>query len=359
MNRQTLIILLVALCMLLCFGLGLGMGFLMGRRSGPPPVDGRTPATATTPSPSESASAAPQTAPPTSPTAENRPSLADVPDLASPEAYRRALDADFPDEAFAYGGIPELQDPDLADDWGYQVLRDHEWNERFFIGYSNKRKNPLWATYHLPRIVDKKEYHRKGNFRIDSRTEAYVREDDFKGTGYHRGHLVPNGAIVYRFGPQKEGGAYDTFFMSNVMPQTPDLNMGIWRILETKVSEHFADWFDGVWVIGGPIFDDEIETLGPGIEIPDACYKIVVDEDTENGRVRVVAFVIPQDVDKDVRRLSPFLETVDEVERLTGLNFLPALHDPLEDAIESSPADAAWHVDALPDDWFVPSWKRR
>ena len=83
-------------------------------------------------------------------------------------------------------------------------------------------------------------------------------------------------------------------FMANIVPQKPDLNRRIWRMLEERVAKKYAIDFEEVWIITGPVYDENREALKSGVEIPDAFFKIIVDE--VSGNPRVLAFVIDQDV---------------------------------------------------------------
>ena len=94
--------------------------------------------------------------------------------------------------------------------------------------------------------------------------------------------------------------------------------------------------FEEVWIITGPVYDEHKERLASGVEIPDAFFKIIVDE--VSGKPRVLAFMIDQDVTGS-ERFSRFLTSVDEVEKETRLDFLAELEDGLEEEIE---AEKVW-----------------
>ena len=105
--------------------------------------------------------------------------------------------------------------------------------------------------------------------------------------------------------------------------------------MQAKIPQHF----DEVWIITGPIFDENIEKLESGVEIPDSFYKIIIDE-KENGP-RILAFIIPQEVESS-ESLDKFLTNVDEIEQLTKLDFMSELEDDLEDKIEAEKAEGVW-----------------
>lgn len=140
--------------------------------------------------------------------------------------------------------------------------------------------------------------------------------DDYAGTGYDKGHVAPDGDLS--FDQQVE---YESFLMTNMMPQSGGLNRGIWKLLETATRGWAVQRNTSITVYAGPIYAANNPTIGKNkVVVPHAFYKIVIDNKTKE----VLAFIFPhkgsQGNDLDVVR-----STVAEVERQTGLKFpLPA-----------------------------------
>lgn len=88
--------------------------------------------------------------------------------------------------------------------------------------------------------------------------------------------MAPKYVIETRYGRE---AMKQTFLMSNVWPQTPDLNRGPWERLETPISRglydmpSYVETYGAIWVITGPIFEGDVETVPSGDEIPDRFYK--------------------------------------------------------------------------------------
>ncbi len=225
-----------------------------------------------------------------------------------------------------YGGKPETN----------QVLNILE-NMSYYSAYSETRRNPIWVAYRLDAHKGQNKFTRPGKFITDFRTKAKVSQGLYSKTGYDRGHLCPNSAIAARYGKK---GQIETFLMSNISPQKPELNRKVWERLE-RLEEGYANKFDGIWVITGPIFNQHVELLNNLIEIPDAFYKILIDED--KGRVRVLPFIVPQKVTgKEI--LNEFLTSVDEIERQTNLDFFTPMDDEYENKLESYvPGKTMWN----------------
>jgi endonuclease G len=241
--------------------------------------------------------------------------------------------AELPEDASGtiYGGLPKAQSFALRT-WT-RVLE----NRGFTIGYSELRRNPLWVSYYARPVRRRHAYRRPEGFQVDTRTLARVSSRDYSRSGYQRGHLAPSWLIAQLYGRKAQ---LQTFLMSNITPQRPNLNQKLWQRLEEVESDRFARWLDGVWVFTGPIFDRRIERLGSGVEVPDAFYRIFLNEGMD-GTPRVLAFAVPQNVRGD-EPLDRFVTTVDAIESQTGFDFLTALEDGLEARIESAPTDAAY-----------------
>ena len=231
---------------------------------------------------------------------------------------------------FCYNGIP------FSEEYPALVLG----NSAYSVGYSDARLNPLWVCYYVCALENPPSYDRPSYFRIDERTKSRVRHDDYTNSGYDRGHMAPNATIAGWYG---EAAQLETFLMSNVCPQTPRLNRtgGAWETLERLVRQ-WADVYEEVWVITGPIFDKDIETLDSGVEIPDAFFKIVIDE--VDGRPRALSFVIPQDPGMNPS-LEIYLASVNMVELITGFDFFWALENGPEATMEAITPTEIWPVE--------------
>lgn len=208
-------------------------------------------------------------------------------------------------------------------------------NRGYLAGYSDALGNPLWVAYRMKDTDKLDSPPRPDEFRVDPRTAARIEPSVYSRSGYDRGHLAPNYAIATRYGREAQE---ETFLMSNITPQKHGLNAGLWKELEQKIATAYPARFGEVWVLAGPVFGPQPLRLQRRVAVPEACYMIVVDE--SEGRVRAQAFLFPQDAAGG--SLEPYLTTIDEIERLTGLDFLAALPDAAEAALESRRASRVW-----------------
>jgi len=249
-----------------------------------------------------------------------------------------ALETQIARPAMVYMGVPVLEAEGI---YLKRILR----NDAFMVGYSEWLGNPLWVSYQvLPKPKEQPYLPRPERFREDWRTVrcltvlACVDHDSYTGSGYDRGHLAPNHVIATRYGARAQE---QTFLMTNISPQTPELNRRAWQRLETISANDFAERYAPFWVITGPIFDGPPRHL-PGmkrIAIPDAFYKIFVREE-EDGPV-ALAFIMPQNIDGNAD-LRDYLVSIREIEQRTGLNFFHQLDPEVEERLETTITPEAW-----------------
>lgn len=234
------------------------------------------------------------------------------------------------DKTILYGGVPEVA---AGAGPAVRVLT----NRGYVAGYSDELGNPLWAAYRvgdLERIPTPPA--RPEKFEVDRRTAARVRPEAYSGSGYDRGHLAPNHAIATRHGAAAQR---ETFLMSNITPQRHALNAGLWQELERRIATSYPARYGEVWVIVGPVFGPQPKKLRDAVAVPEAFFKIIIDEN--EGRLRTLAFLVPQEAPADTDP-ARYLTTIDEIERRTGLDFLREIEDAAEAQIEARRAERVW-----------------
>jgi endonuclease G, mitochondrial len=125
----------------------------------------------------------------------------------------------------------------------------------------------------------------------------------------------------------------DTFYMSNISPQAPDVNRGIWKELEEQVRA-WAVRDKGLYVITGPVLRAGLPTIGRKnqVAIPAYYYKIILY--CNNPQIRMIGFLLKNEGSE--RSLKQFVVPVDEIERQTGIDFFPKIPDDLERKLESA-----------------------
>lgn len=229
--------------------------------------------------------------------------------------------------------------------WGKPVSDDSSLivldNLAYDCGYSPSLFVSRWSAYAFTRISQSRISRHSGRFRADPRLDSSIgpTPSDYHGlwtrdlTGYDRGHQAPDAALK-AFGSQAQA---ETYFLTNITPQHSRFNRGFWRRLETWTRNQAGET-DTVWVITGPVFLADRETVRVGIEnrvfVPHAYFQAVVMRRPEN---RILAFVVPH-------RASPlpwnsaraFIVGIDSIETLTGLRLFPGFPGRLPPACSSS-----------------------
>ncbi len=229
-----------------------------------------------------------------------------------------------------YGGLPR------AESFWTRLSTHTLQNPGFVIGYSEWRRAPLWVAFRAAAIQDRGDKPRPGHFSQDERTLFEVDSEDYRRSGYDRGHLAPNYLISRLYGRKAQRA---TFLMSNIAPQTRRLNQLLWQRIEEAEADLVAPRIGELWVITGPVYGDG-KRLASGVEVPVAFFRIWLDASTKTA----LAFVVPQTVCGD-EPLTEFLTRVDEIEQKTGLDFFVDMEDAEEDSMESSLAAEHWQVD--------------
>ena len=210
--------------------------------------------------------------------------------------------------------LPTSQDPEI-------VVHTH-----FILSYAEAHEQAEWVAYELTPAEVRVNIARDGNFREDPdvRTGSATLED-YRGSGYDRGHLAPVGDM--NFDPV---AMEESFLLSNISPQDRSFNGGIWSRLENQVRDWAAEK-DGLYVVTGPVLGAAERTIGDNkVTVPDFFYKVLLDERGDDSRM--IGFVLPNRAGSG--DLSAFVEKVDNIEAYTGIDFFPVLSDSLEEKLE-------------------------
>ena len=208
----------------------------------------------------------------------------------------------------------------------------------FAIGWSDRLRHPAWVAYHVPADA-RFEVGERPNFTKDKAVPLSPPSSSYDRSNYDRGHMAPNYAMVTRFGEDVQKA---TFLMSNIAPQSPSLNRGVWRDLEHRIADLWTARWGEIWVIVGSIPSETMETLsGTGIDVPSKFYQLIVAQ--EGTDVRVMALVFDQTV-SGREWPTRHLVTVDELEEMTGLDFLPELESFIQDPLEAELPSRLWPI---------------
>lgn len=188
--------------------------------------------------------------------------------------------------------------------------------EGYAIGYDIRHKQPLWVAYRLTDDMLKKSViNRTDDFREDDELRPYsALLGDYRGSGYDRGHLCPARDMEFSTNATSE-----SFLLSNMSPQHPMFNRGIWKDLEDWVRKE-ALKEKSIYIMCGPYFSETNTTsIGKSkVSVPDGYWKIVLDETPP---VKTIGFILQNRNYGTKASLSPYSCSVEKIEKMTGLNF--------------------------------------
>ena len=207
----------------------------------------------------------------------------------------------------------------------------------FALGYSKSRRQALWVSYILTaEHLNSPQVKRSNKFRPDPLLKfTPVRPQQYNRTGFDRGHLAPASDMTYSHETMEQ-----SFYMTNISPQLPACNRGIWKRIETQIRA-WARQESRLYVITGPVFTGESRFMkNTDISIPDAFYKVALDMTPP---MKMIAFLVPNRASK--KPIRSFVVTVDEVEAITGMNFFSNLDDPVENELEKTADITGWQAD--------------
>jgi len=211
----------------------------------------------------------------------------------------------------------------------------------FSLSYQEPHEQAEWVAYTLEKAwLERPRAERKDWFEEDKKVSTgSATYEDYKGSGFTRGHLVPAADLAF-----DEQIMQETFMMSNISPQVKAFNNGIWKELEENIR-NWAKENDQIFVVTGPILDSTLtRSIGKSskVTVPDFFYKVILDyHGTEK---KAIGFIIPNE--RSTRKLEEYMVSVDKVEALTGIDFFPfMIGDEEEENLESTPDPRLWKTD--------------
>ncbi|HOE05053.1 MAG TPA: DNA/RNA non-specific endonuclease [Bacteroidales bacterium] len=207
----------------------------------------------------------------------------------------------------------------------------------YCLQYSEPHEQARWVAYEftineLPLTAE-----RATSFRTDPLISTISADnDDYAGSGYDKGHLAPSRDMAFDPIAQQE-----SFYLSNVSPQLPGFNRGIWRGLEFKVRK-WVEQYERVFVITGPVLRDGLPYIGENkVSVPEFYFKaVLVCNDTI---CKTAGFIIPN-AEGLGNTYSKYAVSVDSLENLLQLNLFYLLDDDLENISESELDYGFWQL---------------
>jgi endonuclease G len=206
---------------------------------------------------------------------------------------------------------------------------------QFAISYNRSRNIPNWVSWHLD-STDLGKTDRMNNFRPDTKlpTGWYrVKPKDYENSGFDKGHICPSGD---RTDSERNNAA--TFLMTNMMPQAPENNRGVWKEFEEycrRVVNNSKELYiiAGCYGNGGTGTNGKAKVIGTKVAVPSNTWKMILILDAGNDdlqrineETRIIVIDIPNNNTVKGTKWRDYKITLEELEKRTGYHFLSALN---------------------------------
>ncbi|MCC8037470.1 MAG: DNA/RNA non-specific endonuclease [Bacteroidales bacterium] len=195
------------------------------------------------------------------------------------------------------------------------------------VSFNASTHNPNWVAWELTRDEAAGEEPRSNKFHADPDVHGCATPDDYRNSGFDRGHMAPAGDMKW-----SQKAMEESFTMTNICPQAKALNTGAWKKLEEK-CRLWADRDSALVIVCGPVPGDPVDLyIGTSqVVVPQRFFKVILAPYANPPRG--IGFIMPNErVEGGMQRAAV---SIDEVERVTGHDFFSALPDSIENVIEA------------------------
>ncbi len=224
------------------------------------------------------------------------------------------------------------------------------------LSYAPAYKQARWVAHIITPDVISGVVFRTNDFRPDTLvTSGTAVEADYfltsvkadsslvyDGFGYDRGHLAPSADFRW-----SQKALSESYLYSNMSPQVADFNRGAWGDLEDAVRGYlYRNPTTQLYVLSGPVLKPGLPVIERSINkvsIPETYWKVIYDP----AKKEAIGFIMPNR--KIEEPLLKFAVSVDEVEKLTGLDFFSRLDPTIQQKMEAKANPTVW----LPKENFI------
>lgn len=197
----------------------------------------------------------------------------------------------------------------------------------YSLSYNPELLIPNWVGWCLTSEHSDGDYPRDNAYYEDESVPLpRAANEDYHESGWSRGHMCPAGDNKWNAEAMRESN-----FLTNICPQHASLNSGLWNVIERDCRK-WAKKYGEVYIVCGPVLlNKEHETIGNNkVVVPEAFFKVIL---RLNPEPAAIGFIVRNNEGK--KKKDQFINTVDDVERITGIDFFPALPDSIEEKVEA------------------------
>lgn len=205
----------------------------------------------------------------------------------------------------------------------------------YVASYNKTTLLPNWVAWHLTaERTEGSAKHSGVDFAEDTEVpEPRATDWDYYNSGYDRGHMCPAADNKWSKKAMEE-----SFLFTNMCPQNGNLNRGDWNEMEMACRK-WAKKYGDLYIVCGPIlYKGKHKTIGKNkVVVPEAFFKVVLRTGDDP---QAIGFIYKNTSGN--RPKDSYVNTVDEVERITGIDFFPSLPDDVEKNVEATADIANW-----------------
>ncbi len=204
-----------------------------------------------------------------------------------------------------------------------QVIR----RKAYFLSYNRDTKLPNWVAWHLTTEHTEGPYKRINIYLEDNNVSVpRATDEDYQNSNWSHGHMCPAADNKWDSIAMRESN-----LLTNICPQHASLNSGLWNVIERDCRK-WATKYGDLYIECGPVLlNREHETIGKNkIVVPEAFFKVIL---CLNPMPKAIGFVVRNN--EGTKKRDQYINTVDEVERISGIDFFPALPDDIENEVEA------------------------
>lgn len=228
-------------------------------------------------------------------------------------------------------GNPSSSQIDPNNHDNYLIQRD-----QYAMDYSDHKGEPNWVSWDLS--AEDIGSSGRSDFAVDTTLPSgfyRVLTSDYSGSGYDRGHMCPSADRTVTVADNKI-----VFFMSNMIPQAPDNNQGVWANFENYCRSLTSDGSE-LLITAGPSHFGGSRLPSNAAAIPGYVWKIVVVVPPGSGmaidritdKTRVIAISIPNVAGVRSDPWQNYVTSVAQIEAETGLTFFTQLPSSVASAL--------------------------
>lgn len=211
-------------------------------------------------------------------------------------------------------------------------------NDAYVSSFNNQTLMPNWVAWRLTADHAEGSVQRKGvEFTPDDRVDERYRVTtyDYMRSGYDRGHMCPAADNKW-----SQRAMVQCFLLTNICPQDHGLNVGDWNEMENQ-CRRWAKQYGEIYIVSGPIlYRSKHKRIGSQhkITVPEAFFKVVL---CLKGTPKGIGFIYRNTGGN--RPKGDYVNSIDQVERITGLDFFPSLPDKTEKVVEAEANLNDWY----------------